>query len=305
MGGINFWGSSKHDDNFVPVSFDDKILEVVAVFGGVQLGISRVINLQHHRIAQCRSVKITIMGEEGVPVQVDGEAWIQPPGHIKIKHKNRSQMLIRDKVFEEALKVWRDKQKIETPVDAISDMLSEDETQILHSFIDATQMLIKSVKVASICHSTLEQDLFHLATQASGFLDRLYPCGRLSQPAIRTQVSDLVSSVRTLYNETNLCMTEKANTVQLRHDVEEKLTSSLAAMEAEMRKVYEIGGLPHFQAIQQEGDFVHDDAIHRHAQSKWELQHELQHMEDSWWDAKANKVKHFLIEVTTGETFSR
>ena len=49
-------------------------------------------------LLQCRSVKITILGEEGVPVQVDGEAWVQPPGHIKITHNNRSQMLIRDKV---------------------------------------------------------------------------------------------------------------------------------------------------------------------------------------------------------------
>ena len=37
---------------FVAPSFDDKILEVVAVFGSAQLGISRVINLHHHRIAQ-------------------------------------------------------------------------------------------------------------------------------------------------------------------------------------------------------------------------------------------------------------
>ncbi len=77
---------------------DDKILEVVAVFGSAQLGISRVINLQHHRIAQCRSVKISIIGDEGVPVQVDGEAWVQPPGYIRIEHKNRAQMLTRDKV---------------------------------------------------------------------------------------------------------------------------------------------------------------------------------------------------------------
>lgn len=47
---------------------------------------------------QCRSVKITILGDEGVPVQVDGEAWIQPPGVIKIIHKNRAQMLTRDRV---------------------------------------------------------------------------------------------------------------------------------------------------------------------------------------------------------------
>ena len=49
---------------------------------------------------QCRSVKITILGEEGVPVQVDGEAWVQPPGYIRIGHKNRAQMLTRDKVSD-------------------------------------------------------------------------------------------------------------------------------------------------------------------------------------------------------------
>ena len=38
-----------------------------------------------------------------------------------------------------------------------------------------------SVKLASICHSLVEQDLLHLATQASGFMDRLYPDGRLSK----------------------------------------------------------------------------------------------------------------------------
>ena len=47
---------------------------------------------------QCRTVKITILGDEGVPIQVDGEAWIQPPGVIKIQHKNRAQMLTRDRV---------------------------------------------------------------------------------------------------------------------------------------------------------------------------------------------------------------
>lgn len=48
--------------------------------------------------AQCRTVKISILGDEGVPVQVDGEAWIQPPGYIRIIHKNRAQMLTRDRV---------------------------------------------------------------------------------------------------------------------------------------------------------------------------------------------------------------
>lgn len=49
-------------------------------------------------LCQCRSVRITILGEEGMPVQVDGEAWLQPPGIIRLEHKNRAHMLIRDKV---------------------------------------------------------------------------------------------------------------------------------------------------------------------------------------------------------------
>ncbi|XP_009876702.1 PREDICTED: diacylglycerol kinase delta-like, partial [Apaloderma vittatum] len=38
--------------NFGAPSFDDKKLEVVAIFGSIQMAVSRVINLQHHRIAQ-------------------------------------------------------------------------------------------------------------------------------------------------------------------------------------------------------------------------------------------------------------
>jgi len=39
-----------------------------------------------------------IRGQEGVPVHVDGEAWIQPPSVIQIQHKNQAQLLVRDKV---------------------------------------------------------------------------------------------------------------------------------------------------------------------------------------------------------------
>ena len=62
------------------------------------MGASRIMNLQRHRIAQCRSVVIRILGNEGVPVQVDGEAWVHPPGIIRIMHKNRVQLICRDRV---------------------------------------------------------------------------------------------------------------------------------------------------------------------------------------------------------------
>lgn len=63
MGGTNFWGGSKEDDIFLAPSVDDKILEVVAVFGSMQMAASRLINLQHHRIAQCQTVQINILGK--------------------------------------------------------------------------------------------------------------------------------------------------------------------------------------------------------------------------------------------------
>ena len=53
---------------------------------------------------------LLILGEEGVPVQVDGEAWSQPPGILRIVHKNRVQMLCRNRVsimlFESYIKLW-------------------------------------------------------------------------------------------------------------------------------------------------------------------------------------------------------
>ena len=77
-----------------------KIFQVVAVFGSMHMGASRIMNLQRHRIAQCRSIVIRILGNEGVPVQVDGEAWLHPPGIIRILHKNRVQLMCRDKVIK-------------------------------------------------------------------------------------------------------------------------------------------------------------------------------------------------------------
>lgn len=96
--------------------------------------------------AQCRTVKISILGDEGVPVQVDGEAWIQPPGYIRIIHKNRAQMLTRDRAFESTLKSWEDKQKCELPrppsFSLHPEILSEEEATQLDQFGQAAGALI-------------------------------------------------------------------------------------------------------------------------------------------------------------------
>uniref|UniRef100_A0A0N5A8D0 DAGKa domain-containing protein n=1 Tax=Syphacia muris TaxID=451379 RepID=A0A0N5A8D0_9BILA len=114
-GGANFWGSRKEsrECTFTAQSFDDRMLEVVALFGVIHVATSRVprLPLQKHRIAQCRHVNIVVTGDEPIPVQVDGEPWLQPPGVIEIVHKNRAHMLVHDPVFEATLRTWQEQNK--------------------------------------------------------------------------------------------------------------------------------------------------------------------------------------------------
>uniref|UniRef100_A0A8I3RWH0 Diacylglycerol kinase n=2 Tax=Canis lupus familiaris TaxID=9615 RepID=A0A8I3RWH0_CANLF len=182
-GGTNFWGGTKEDDIFAAPSFDDKILEVVAIFDSMQMAVSRVIKLQHHRIAQCRTVKITIFGDEGVPVQVDGEAWVQPPGIIKIVHKNRAQMLTRDRAFESTLKSWEDKQKCDSGKPVLRthlyiqhavDLATEEVSQ-MQLCSQAAEELITRICDAATIHCLLEQELAHAVNACSHALNKANP----------------------------------------------------------------------------------------------------------------------------------
>ncbi|XP_050417388.1 diacylglycerol kinase delta isoform X2 [Patella vulgata] len=262
-GGANFWGGTKEDLNFTAPSFDDKILEVVAVFGGVQMAVSRVIDLQHHRIAQCRTVKISILGDEGVPVQVDGEAWTQPPGYIRIVHKNRAQMLTRDRMFENVLKSWSEKQKVERLGHPQPASLTEEEAHALVSFVEAAANLIRCVKAASKTHTSVEQELFPLSQKASDSLDRLYPSGKLSEPTLRIQVTELIHSVKVLYTETNVFLSDKSTSQHIYPDLKEKLSNALSHLEDEMQKILEIGGTV--------SEFYSDEALMDHKRKHGKL----------------------------------
>ncbi|MEQ2219347.1 hypothetical protein XENOCAPTIV_016381 [Xenoophorus captivus] len=193
-------------------SFDDKILEVVAVFGSMQMAVSRVINLQHHRIAQCRTVKITILGDEGVPVQVDGEAWIQPPGYIKIIHKNRTQTLTRDRAFENTLKSWEDKQKCEFPQPQHSqpphpETVSEEEALLISEFGQAAGVLIHSIREVAQFHHSLEQELAHAVNASSKAMDVVY--AKSPEALSCSSVVHMVSDVKALLSETELLLAGK------------------------------------------------------------------------------------------------
>ncbi|OXB79812.1 UNVERIFIED_CONTAM: hypothetical protein H355_000974, partial [Colinus virginianus] len=245
-GGTNFWGGTKEDDIFGAPSFDDKILEVVAVFGSMQMAVSRVIKLQHHRIAQCRSVKITILGDEGVPVQVDGEAWIQPPGVIKIVHKNRAQMLTRDRAFENTLKSWEDKQKYDScksvirsplyPQQAV-ELATEEEVSQVQLCSQAAEELITRICEAAKIHGLLEQELAHAVNACSHALNKGNP--RFPESLTRNTAMEIAVNVKALHNETESLLVGRVP-LQLEAPHEELLSDALHSVEIELRKLAEI-----------------------------------------------------------------
>ncbi|XP_072370480.1 diacylglycerol kinase eta isoform X4 [Scyliorhinus torazame] len=250
-GGTNFWGGTKEDDIFGAPSFDDKILEVVAVFGSMQMAVSRVIKLQHHRIAQCRSVKITILGDEGVPIQVDGEAWIQPPGVIKIVHKNRAQMLTRDRAFESTLKSWEDKLRYDSCRPALRphlypqqsvDLATEEEATQLQHCAQAAEELITRICEAAKTHSLLEQELAHAVNASSHALNKTHP--KFPESLTRNTAIEIASNVKALHNETESLLVGRVP-LQLDSPQEEQLSTALHIVDVELGKLAEITWLYH------------------------------------------------------------
>uniref|UniRef100_A0AAR2KU97 Diacylglycerol kinase n=1 Tax=Pygocentrus nattereri TaxID=42514 RepID=A0AAR2KU97_PYGNA len=257
-GGTNFWGGTKEDDIFCAPSFDDKILEVVAVFGSMQMAVSRVIKLQHHRIAQCRTVKITILGDEGVPIQVDGEAWIQPPGVIKIQHKNRAQMLTRDRAFENTLKSWEDKLKYDKPPlrphlypQHSVDLATEEEATLIQMCARAAEELITRICEAAKTNGLLEQELAHAVNAASHAINKTHP--KFPESLTRNTAIEVASTVKALHNETESVLVGRVS-LQLDPPDEELLSSALQSVEVELGKLAEIPWLYHILQPNDEED---------------------------------------------------
>lgn len=186
-----------------------------------------------------------------MPIQVDGEAWLQPPGMIRIIHKNRVQMICRNRSLEVSLKSWHEKQRQhsisiareQTSLTseystALGDSLfTERETYLLLNFIESVSTLVKWVKFLIISHPSLQPDLYAVACKTADSLEAIHPGGKLLDgPSLRSKLTELVGSTRQLYESTCELLRERGQSIIMREDLETKLSVALANIEMELRK---------------------------------------------------------------------
>uniref|UniRef100_A0A8P0SKB6 Diacylglycerol kinase n=1 Tax=Canis lupus familiaris TaxID=9615 RepID=A0A8P0SKB6_CANLF len=253
-GGVNFWGSNTATTEYEAPAIDDGKLEVVAIFGSAQMAMSRIINLHHHRIAQCREVMITIDGEEGIPVQVDGEAWVQRPGLIKIRYKNAAQMLTRDRDFENSMKMWECKhseiQAASQPqLDSqeFQDSLSDEEYAQMKHLAQLAENLISRLTDLSKVHQHVSVLMDSVNASANILNDMFYSQDSGSEAGAascipqetlsRNDAVDVTFSLKGLYDDTKAFLDENL----LRNPEDEAtLQTALETMNKEFEKLSKI-----------------------------------------------------------------
>jgi diacylglycerol kinase (ATP) len=218
MAGTNFWGTEREKRGFSAPSYDDKLVEVVGITGMTQVTTAKVFGIQKQRIAQCRYAKITVHGPDTLPMQVDGEAWLQEPGIIVVSHKNKARMIFKDKTFSQSLESWKLKNpgtgtcpiNLPRPV-GLLDYLTEEEIDIYLNTARTTRALMELVRQEGASgNADVSRDLVPLLASTSATLDRVFPGEEsVSETADLQHLDDFKREMGALMEETLYALDKK------------------------------------------------------------------------------------------------
>jgi hypothetical protein len=190
--GANMWGN-KVQKKYRPPSYDDGLLEVVAIKGLTQMAATKTLGLSPTRLAQASHIRITILPGVDVPIQVDGEAWMIQPTVLNIRHKRRVQMLCRDRAFQTQMLKWEATHK---PVSR----------QFLADLTEAKVTLVDSVMMAMMNNADAKGRLAPFVAAVKGSTIALEKAGKKANNAhvvsYLSGIAGLVEGLRACFDFT-------------------------------------------------------------------------------------------------------